>query len=302
MKTDSSSRARIRNAADRGQGMLEFVFATLLALSIILGVIQIALLFNAHHMVKLAAFNAARAAIVARDPDKPEDPVTLKEMHDKAQLAAFITLLPVIPDLHGILPASLANAPSSIQNILGLGAGNAGTGAAGMFGALGLRAFFIAMEFAAIEVKFVLAEGNADSVEIDGARIAAMDPDHDHIEFDDRSKAELNLLKVVVSWNYPLVVPFANRIMAAAANPLAYAAAFAIAHPDFLARNPLVLFRLLTGDQDAVPVWGMGLEFETAINRATGGDPVFGEILRRIAYRIPIKETYMMRMQWDRKP
>ncbi len=52
--------------------MLEFVFATLLALSIILGIMQIALVFNAHHMVQLAAFNAARAAIVTRNQDSSQ--------------------------------------------------------------------------------------------------------------------------------------------------------------------------------------------------------------------------------------
>jgi len=171
-----------------------------------------------------------------------------------------------------------------------------------MLGAVGTRALGIIMEYAAITVKFVVAEGNADSVEIDGARIAAMDPDHDHIEFDDRGKAELNLLKVVVTWNYPLVVPFANRIMFAAGNPTLYAGFFLFQHPQLIAQNPLLVARVLAGDPQAVPVWGMGLEFETFINKMTGGDPFLGEIARRLLYRFPIKETYIMRMQWDRKP
>ena len=110
-----------------------------------------------------------------------------------------------------------------------------------------------------------------------------------------------NLIKVVVSWNYPLVIPFANRIFFAATNPLAYATAWIVQHPEYAQQNPLTTLRLLSGDVNAVPVWGQGLEFEILINR-TVGTGTAGEFARRLLYRVPIKASYIMRMQWDRKP
>ena len=294
-------RGAVRGAGRaRGQAMLEFVFAALLAISFILGIIQIALVFNAHHMVQLAAFNAARAAIVARNSDssKPDEPVDLKEMQDKAKLAAFMTLLPVIPELHGALPTSLGSTPDSIQNILGLNGG--GTGG---ITSLGVKAANVLSEFFVfINVKFVRVDQDAEATAMAPSDIAAMDTNHDHVEFDDRTQADNNLIKVVVTWNYPLVIPFANRIFFAAANPQAYAFAWIIAHPDYAAANPLTTAKVLAGDPTAIPVWGQGLEFETGINQITGGDETLGEFLRRQLYRVPVKASYIMRMQWDRKP
>jgi hypothetical protein len=286
----------MRIAGNRGQGMLEFVFATLLALSIILGVIQLALVFNAHNMVKLAAFNAARAAIVARD-DNPEEPVKFQQMVDKARIAAFITLLPVIPDLHGILPDSLANTPSSLQNLLGLNAGNPAAG--GALGVFAERAVGVIMEYLAITVKFVRVDQDGDADAMTAQDFANMDPGRGRVEFDDRDQADNNLLKVVVSWNYPLVVPFANRIFFAAGNPQAYALTWIAAHPQYAKQNPLTTVRLLAGDPTAIPVWGLGLEFESFINKVSGGG-LLGDFLRRTMYRWRMRQTYIMRMQWDR--
>jgi hypothetical protein len=276
--------------------MLEFVFATLLALSIILGVIQLALVFNAHNMVKLAAFNAARAAIVARD-DNPEEPVKFQEMRDKARIAAFITLLPVIPDLHGIRPDSLANTPSSLQSLLGLNASNPAAG--GALGVFAERAVGVIMEYLAITVKFVRVDQDGDADAMTAQDFANMDPGRGRVEFDDRDQADNNLLKVVVTWNYPLVVPFANRIFFAAGNPQAYALRWITAHPEYAKQNPLTTVRLLSGDPTAIPVWGLGLEFESFINKVSGGG-LLGDFLRRTMYRWRMRQTYIMRMQWDR--
>jgi hypothetical protein len=307
--------------------MLEFVFATLLALSIILGIMQIALVFNAHHMVQLAAFNAARAAIVTRNADssKPEEPTDLQEMQGKAQLAAFITLLPVIPDLHGALPTSLT--PSAIQNLfqnlfsLNPADPQADSGLAGF----GERAAGIALEYLAISVKFVRVD-DKDAKALLPADIQAMAGGQDQLEFDDhdlnratsgatRSAPDNNLIKVIVSWNYPLVIPFANRIFFAATNfglgsttdilgvpvPTSYPLVWIASHPEFAQANPILTFRLLTGDSGAIPVWGLGLEYETFINR-TFGTGFTGRLARRLLYRVPVKASYIMRMQWDRKP
>jgi hypothetical protein len=285
--------------------MLEFVFATLLALTIILGVMQIALVFNAHHMVQLAAFNAARAAIVTRneDSDKPEAPTDLKEMERKAKLAAFITLLPVIPDLHGALPTSLTGTPSAIQNLLGLNAADPSAG--GGLAAFGEKVAGILMEYIAISVKFVKLDQDANADGITSFK---------NIEFDDRAEGDDNLIKVIVTWNYPLVIPFANRIFFAAINfglgattnvlgvdiPTSYPLIWVLQHPGYAQANPITTARLLTGDKGAVPVWGLGLEYETFINKFIGTG-TFGELARRALYRVPVKASYIMRMQWDRK-
>src|SRR5262249_24392293 len=145
-----------------GQSMLEFVFAAMLAITIILGIIQIALVFNAHHMVQLAAFNAARAAIVTRNPDdkKAEEPTTLQEMRRKAKLAAFLTLLPVIPDLHALMPTSLGGTLASIQDLLTLNPGNPALG--GLPGGVA-RAAGVLMDYKLINVSFVRLEQGGDA-------------------------------------------------------------------------------------------------------------------------------------------
>ncbi len=289
--------------------MLEFVFATLLALSIILGIMQIALVFNAHHMVQLAAFNAARAAIVTRtqNSNQPEEPTDLPEMLRKAKIAAFITLLPVIPDLHGALPTSLTGTPSAIQGLLGLNASDPSAG--GGLAAFGEKAVNILMEYGLfLSVKFVKADQDDRASALSSSDIQAMDPTHGHVEFDDRAQGDNNLIKVIVSWNYPLVIPFANRIFFAATNLglggglTSYGIAWLAAHPNYAASNPLLTARILSGDPGAVPVWGLGLEYETMINKLTGGNELAGRVARRALYRVPVKASYIMRMQWDRKP
>ena len=77
--------------------MIEFIIIFWFAFSFLMLVIQISLMFNAHSLMKLAAYNAARAAIVTRSGDGPEKPVKLSEMKDAAKKAAFLTILPVIP-------------------------------------------------------------------------------------------------------------------------------------------------------------------------------------------------------------
>jgi len=90
----------LRDRSQLGQAMIEFIIIFWFAFSFLMLVIQISLMFNAHSMMKLAAYNAARAAIVTRSGDGPEKPVKLSEMKDAAKKAAFLTILPVIPGMH----------------------------------------------------------------------------------------------------------------------------------------------------------------------------------------------------------
>ena len=46
---------------------------------------------------------------------------------------------------------------------------------------------------------------------------------------------------------------------------------------------------------------GLGLEYESFINKFVGSG-TFGDLARRTLYRVPVKASYIMRMQWDRKP
>ena len=266
----------------RGQAMLEYFIAVLLAVVIILGIIQMSLAFNAHTMVKLAAFNAARAAIVARG-DKPEDPVTLDEMLSKARLAAVLTLLPVMPEIQGRVPTSLTSAPDQIGDLIGnlsaqnaLGIGLEVSGALSSFGGL-----------APIQVKFVdpTKDPQADDAEITVDSV---------IKFDDWSKnpkdsVSPNVIKVYVQWFYPLVIPFINKIIFSLQNPTAYAVAYGIATGQAFNAG-----RIAAGQASQImPVWVMGLSFEKG---AAAAIPAI------VKYRIPLRATYVMRMQWDRKP
>ncbi len=274
------SSAAIRSQA--GQALLEFFFAVLIAMVFILGVLQIGMLFNAHSMVKLAAFNAARAAIVARDSNKLEDPVTLDEMRSKARLAAFLTVLPVIPE--GFVPSNLSDFSQffSMSGIQALGRSALEyvccQDAAPIFDAprnAGQRNF--------IDVKFVPATSTDP---LNDSEISLSGP----IEFDDRGQSANNVIKVVVTWQYPLVIPIANRIIIAAVRPVVYLGALVVATSNPFLAAQLVAIR---NDVERMPVWALG----------TSLDQVFSmDNILRLTWRVPVRGSYVMRMQWDRKP
>ncbi len=275
---------------ERGQAMLEYMIAVLLAVVIILGIIQLSLLFNAHSMVKLAAFNAARAAIVARG-DKPEDPVTLKEMEEKACWAAAITLIPVMPEIQGRVPTSLLSAPGQVSDLIGnLGAAQ-GLGVAGEI--LGCVTPGLPDFVKMIKVKFVKPTSDPQA---DDAVITSID---DKIEFDDLSKNPKdnisdNVIKVYVEWKYPLVIPFINKILFSLVNPLPYAFFYAAES----GADPILAAKIATLGAKEVLVWTIGLPFEN-LRRQSGLSDFAWSLL---TYRVPVRATYVMRMQWDRGP
>ena len=123
-KTQAKEKAlREREArlkSENGQAMLEFFFASLVGIVLILGIFQITLIYNARSLVKLAAFNAARAAIVARADSSPtsEDAVDLDLMQKRAKRAAFLTILPVIPAIQGRLDPDPQKRPLVAKNLL----------------------------------------------------------------------------------------------------------------------------------------------------------------------------------------
>lgn len=260
-----------KRARSSGQAVLEFLIMIPFALVVILGALQIALLFNAHSMLKLAAFHAARAAVVAQGA-KPEDPATVAEVVNfgrPAHLAAVTTLIPVIPALHGTRP-NLA----SIGNVLGgakLDAGNLGSTAA-------------LLELAMIKVEFIDPEGP-----IDGPAITNWP---ERIDFDDPAKASENRIKVRVSWDYPLVIPYINRILTAIGNPVAYQA-YKIAIRNGQLPSAQELLRDLNK-----PAWQYG-DF---LSKSPTGNAVADAALANLLMRWPMRATYVMRMQWDRKP
>jgi hypothetical protein len=83
-KTDRS----IVNLDQNGQSLVEFLIASITFFFALLGVLQLAFVLNAHSLVRYAAFNAARAAIV-HGADRA-----------KMQEAARLSLLSVFPT-HG---------------------------------------------------------------------------------------------------------------------------------------------------------------------------------------------------------
>jgi hypothetical protein len=276
---------------ERAQAMLEYMIAVLLAVVIILGIIQLGLLYNASSMVKLAAFNAARAAIVARG-EKPEDPVTLKQMQEKACWAAAVTLIPVMPEIQGRVPTSLFSAPSQVADLIGNLSAAQGLGVGAEL--LGCAAPGLPDALKMIKVQFVQPKSDPQA---DGATITSID---DKIEFDDPGKSPQddvsdNVIKVYVEWKYPLVIPFINKILFSLLNPKLYAGLYLATESG---ADPLLAAKIAAfGAQEAL-VWTIGLPFERLRQKSGLSDFAWSLLI----YRVPVRATYVMRMQWDRGP
>lgn len=257
----------IRRGRPRGQAVLEFLIMIPFALVVILGAIQIGLIFNAHSMLKLAAFNAARAAIVAQGA-KPEDPATVDDAKRTAFFAAVFTLIPVIPALHGT-EVSLGGIQRIVQNA--------------RFNANDLGSAAALVELAMIKVEFLKPT--------DGIKAGAIGNWPNRIDFDDPARAADNLVKVRVHWDYPLVIPYINRILAAIGNAAAYQAyKFAVSN----GKTPTA--QELLRDLNK-PAW----EYGDFLSRSPTGNPTADAALSNLLLRWPMNATYVMRMQWDRK-
>lgn len=267
--------------------MIEFLIIFWFAFSLLMLIIQISLMFNAHSMLKLAAFNAARAAIVTRSGSGPEKPVTLNEMKDAARKAAFLTILPVIPGMHARISSfgDVLNLFTSLPadlNSVGLGALK---GHARGLVSVAVEFFGFGIDGQFFKVKFVKPSGDPSA---SGAEITSIPQ---KIEFDDTSKTNLadpnqnNVIKVVVEWNYPLVIPFADQII------------YAYTHTTDLLlgavqTNASTTIDVVTGAYLRRPVWEVGWLFRS---NAFTFSSLFG-------FRVPLRQSYVMRMQWDRGP
>lgn len=264
-------RSAERGRESRGQAVLEFLIMIPFALVIILGIIQLTLVFNAQTMLELAAFNAARAAIVAQG-DKPEDPATVGQARSNARMAAIVTLLPVIPALHGTMPSV-----QGVENIIsGVAVNNPLSGSTAAI-----------LEIPRIGVEFIDPKGS-----IDGATI---DDWPNRIDFDDPNRADDNLVKVRVSWEYPLVIPFINRIFAAIANPTLYLV-YQFSALNGREPTPEELLNMLDPNK---PAWDYGNFLARPTGNPLFDNPLFQKLL---LLRWPMNATQVMRMQWDRKP
>lgn len=337
-----------RLKSESGQAMLEFFIAALVGIVLILGILQIALLYNARSMVKLAAFNAARAAIVARKDATVTSgsPVTLTEMQDRAKRAAFLTILPVIPAIQGrIDPAKAAPNAKVFEDLAHRDAdlSPTSTGLASVFPGRSTVALY---EFNGqtvdddrnlvdcLDVRFVDPTADlTDDAAINGATLNSW-PD---VEFDDPTKtSDENLIKVLVTWRYPLVIPFVNRIITAFSRPKLYAAALGAEGSSATVAD---MQKTLPDDmRQMIPVWATGFAFTqtglgtfgagglaggiagffsgiTVVNAPPSPSEGIGEVkftqpsgdnsIRQtlgefLLFRVPIRATYLMRMQWDR--
>ena len=244
--------------------MTEFIIAFGLGFFMILGTIQMGLVYNAHSILKLAAFNAARAAIVER-PENVEKPVTVDEMKSTAKLEAWFTILPVIPWIQGRIDpsgnlalkmqvlhqAAAATPTNSIARQLAL---------RGLLLALGgnfaARAERISDEFGELTVTIHPAEKALKSFDL---FTDSFKPGSQALEFDDRVNNRSALVRVVVRWDYPLLIPFVDRVI------------FVASGQGSTAGNK--------------PAWAVG----THLYKTQGNEP----------FRIPLFASYVMRMQWD---
>jgi len=369
-----------RVGLDRGQAMLEFLIAALVGIVLILGILQVTLIYNARSLVKLAAFNAARAAIVTRLTGRStsfdvDEPATMAKSKDHAKRAAFLTLLPVIPAVQGrIDPTKPAPDVAVFEKMAQTDADLSSGAASGLDQVFPGRADVALYEFNGqtidddknlvdcIEIRFVNPTADlTDEAAINAATINSWD----EITFDDPTKnSEENLVKVLVTWRYPLVIPFVNRIITAVARPKLYQAALtASGSTATLADLEVSKDPNDPRSRNFVPLWATGYAFTqvtpgmmgvaglgggiagafsgiTIVNpppaagsqvdagntvAGAGGDPnapvqaedqYAGEVVftkpsdnnsirqtlgEFLVFRIPIRATYIMRMQWDRK-
>ena len=285
---------------EAGQAMIETLVIFWFAFSLLMLVIQIALIFNAQSVVKLAAFNAARAASVARLTEK-EKPVTLTEMKDEARKAAFLSVVPVIPGAHGVdwtdpgqvfgllstIPADLSSVGAAVGALKGGGT-----------------------PFVAIAVEYLGKHLHPLDPQFpdDFFRVCFVDPRDtsvrdcsneieefpDKVEFDDPARAADNVIKVVVEWDYPLLIPLADQILFAYVNRFLYAEA--------LATNGQVTeaLELQLGLAENPPVWEVGWALREPSPLGPFADAAKPSNLT--GFRIPVRSSYVMRMSWDRGP
>jgi hypothetical protein len=192
-----------RCESERGQAVLEYTVVILVTLLVILGIIQVVLLSNARSVLELAAFNASRAAVVARS-DRAPDAVAPSEMRKRAQLAAFVTLLPVLTGFSG---APREEAAQALANLARAHPDDDPGLFLDSLRELGSRQpQNLLREFRALEVSFVRID--APDPRDPGAREGNVGD----VRFDDPDSSRANLIKVLVTWRYPCVVPFVNRI------------------------------------------------------------------------------------------
>ena len=163
-----------RGKSEGGQAMVEFVLIAITFFFSILGILQVAMIMNAYTLVRYAAYNAARAAIVHGGD--------LEKTHEAARLS----LLAIFPS-HG-----------RADNILGMVQNYAGAAATDKNPLMASYAFSIMPYFDQItEVKILPGHGRNSG---------------DVVTFDDPQDSEKGLITVEVTHRYEMVVPLVNRI------------------------------------------------------------------------------------------
>jgi hypothetical protein len=178
-KKQKKKRFSRTNKPEGGQAIAEFLLVSITFLFVILGLIQMAMVLNAYALVRYAAYNAARAAVVHQaDEDKMRD-------------AARISLLPVFPR-HG-----------RADHILGFTENYQGA---------------LATDNNPVFFTFIMsAEGNFLPVAepITEVKILPRPGRNtgDVVTFDDPVDFDQALITVQVVHNYEMVVPLVNRIL-----------------------------------------------------------------------------------------
>jgi hypothetical protein len=102
-----------------------------------------------------------------------------------------------------------------------------------------------------------------------------------------------NIIKVVVTWQYPLVVPFINRIFASMLRPKLWEKAMGQAMSQPATQGVTAQTRLEIARQK--PAWAWGSSLEKVFN-----DPA--NSFYHLLDRVPVRATYVMRMQNNRSP
>lgn len=178
-KKKRGKKRRAKGKSETGQAMVEFVVIAITFLFTILGVIQLGMILNAYALVRYAAYNAARAAIVhGGDQEKMEEAARL----------SLVSIFPRHGRAHHVLGLT--------ENYLAAKA----TDDSVLFYSYLVNVNGVPMPraFKITDVK-ILNNRGVSSGEV--------------VTFDDPAQAPKGLVTVQVTHHYQLVIPLVNRIL-----------------------------------------------------------------------------------------
>ncbi|WP_306817976.1 TadE/TadG family type IV pilus assembly protein [Archangium lipolyticum] len=233
-----------RSARESGQAAVESAFVLPLFVFLILGILQLGLMHQARLMTKYAAYKAVRAGALHNANE------------EKMERAAVAVLLPMVSQDRG--GGEYIKSINSASDFKAKWSWN---------GVLTNKMPDANLKFAKVTVCGPLKKefsGSAKEVDFD-------DPEFSTGGYEEWQKGQRTKLRIQVTFNYRMPIPFANWVIHATA------------------RNREVPELLRMGKPE-------GAERSLARKAGLSGDP-YADAARKGLYIMPIRATYTMRMQ-----